>query len=133
MSPLFAPVVQKMLSKIDMFHLLQVLSGADTATPEEVGQLITLRKILVAPVAGDMAWAKITELANTNGMSEMVLGYITDGLNTHCKEAAIPTSLASAKDSIVLIMDAIINNPEITQLAAVCGCPRCGFVFGIQK
>lgn len=133
MNPLFAPMIQRLIEKVDLFHLLQVLSGADSPSPEEVGQLITLKRIFSAPVAGDMAWAKLVEFLNGKGMSEVAFGYLIQGMDVHSPDLTKPVSLDTARDSFLATIEAIINNPESTQMAAVCGCPNCGFVFGITK
>lgn len=131
MNALLGPVIQRALAKLDMFHLLQVLAGADNATPEEVSQLITVQRILDTPVAGDMAWAKLVELADAKGFTDVALNYIRSGLSVHLPDATKPESLVEAKDSLLAVIERIVNNPEIARLSAVCGCPKCGFVFGV--
>lgn len=133
MSPMVLGLLQPMLAKLDVLHLLQVLAGADAPSAAEQKQLSMLNQLLAVPAGGDLAWNKAVEFLTDKGYDTLALSYLQQGLMAHKVEGMVVADLASAKPAVQALLDAIINNADIPQLAAVAQCPSCNFTYGITK
>lgn len=133
MNPLIASTLAPILSKLDILHLMQVVTGDDQPSPAEVKTLRLLNQLLSTPIGGEVMWDKVVSFSSEKGMDALVLSYIVQGLEKFGVEMVPPESLNAAKPAFTAVVDAILTNPAIPQLKAVSQCPSCQYIYGVTQ
>lgn len=133
MNPLVTTMLQPMLAKIDVLHLLQVLTGADQPSPSEYNTLETLQRLLATPFGGDMAWSKAAQFLKDQQFDTLALSYLKEGLDKRSVAIDVPLDILSAKPALEQLLSAVLNDPEIHHVGAITQCPNCEFLYGVAK
>jgi len=131
-SPLAAAVLP-LLDKLDVFHLLKVLTGDDQPEQGELKQFRFAHKLLTAPVAGDYLWGNIVKFLTDKGLHELSHMYLTTGIQNFNLDTPVPTNLDQAKVAFTALLESVIENSDVEVLAAVAQCPRCEFTYGVTR
>lgn len=133
MNPLVLATLQPMLAKLDVLHLLKVLTGGDQPTDSEFSVLQMVHRLLAAPIAGDFAWAKAVEFATSKGVDGLILSYIKAGLEAHNSDVPVPGDIESSRTAFQALLDEVITTADVPHLAAVSSCPSCGYLYGVMQ
>lgn len=132
MSPLIAGVVSQFLGKMDMLHILSVISGADSPSREEHRVLRLLHTALSNPATGDYAWTVFTDFLVEKELDGLFLAYLAQGLAAYQIQGETP-ELKAARAVATSLVEAILERDPPSVLLATTECPKCNFIFGVHQ
>lgn len=130
MGPVVAAQIQQMLGSMNVFHLLQVLVGADAPDARERRDLAFLLQVAENPAAGEFLWKTLTEYLSNKGFDGIFLSYLGQGMSALGNPHPAPTDLQSAREPLIAHLRAVLNQPDVPRLRAVSQCPQCNYIYG---
>ena len=116
-----------MLPKMDVFHIVQVLTGEADATPAEHRNIQKFLHLLKQPAIGDLVWQQVAQFAEKSSFKDIILALLQQAATKSGLEP--PATIAASAALMIHLMEKVEEKGAPLAIQAVIRCPFCQEMF----